>query len=381
VSIKYNQNSDIIMNPTITNLMEEGEVLKFTLSGVNVSLANALRRIILSEIPTVVMRTETYKDNQCTIITNTGRLHSEIIKQRLSCIPIHMKFTELDILPGKYILEIDAKNDTTDMIYVTTEHFKIKNKTSGNYLTSEETKKIFPFNKKTNYYIDFARLRPKVGESIPGEALKLTAEFSISNARQDSAFNVVSKCSYGNTPDVVKIKEIWDAQENKMKANEASASEIDFQKRNFYLLDAQRHYVDDSFDFVIQSVGVHENRDIVKMGIKVLNDKFEELVNDIDSDTVEILISETSVDNSYDIILQNEDYTVGKVIEFIMYDKHYNGDKTLSFCGFKKFHPHDETSVVRIAFNDKTDKTMVKQRLRTVCVDAMDIFKKMNTLM
>ena len=368
------------MEPTITNMMEAGDVLKFTLGGVDVSLANALRRIILSEIPTVVIRTETYKDNQCTIIANTGRLHSEILKQRLSCIPIHMKFGELDILPGKYILEIDMKNDTTDMIYVTTEHFKIKNKTSGNYLTSEETKKIFPFNKKTNYYIDFARLRPKVGDSIPGEAVKLTAEFSISNARQDSSFNVASKCSYGNTPDVVKIKGIWDAQENKLKASETTTNEIEFQKRNFYLLDAQRHYVDDSFDFVIQTVGVHENRDIVKMGVKVLNDKFEELVNDIDSDTVEILISETSVDNSYDIILQNEDYTIGKVIEYIMYNKHYNGDKTLSFCGFKKFHPHDESSVVRIAFNDKTDKTMVKQRLRIVCVDAIDIFKKMNSL-
>jgi len=179
------------MNPTITNLMEEGDILKFTIGGVNVSLANGLRRIILSEIPTVVIRTETYKDNQCTIITNTGRLHSEIIKQRLSCIPIHMQFKDLDILPGNYILEIDMKNDTTDMIYVTTEHFKIKNKASGNYLTNEETKKIFPFNKKTNYYIDFTRLRPKVGDSIPGEAIKLTAEFSISNARQDSAFNVV----------------------------------------------------------------------------------------------------------------------------------------------------------------------------------------------
>ena len=55
------------MNPSVSNLLEEGNVLKFTLSGVNVSLANAVRRIILSEIPTVVFKTETYQDNQCTI--------------------------------------------------------------------------------------------------------------------------------------------------------------------------------------------------------------------------------------------------------------------------------------------------------------------------
>ena len=79
------------MNPLITNMIEEGGVLKFTLSGLNVSLANAVRRIVLSEVSTVVFKTETYQDNQCNITENTSRLHNEILKLRLSCIPIHMK--------------------------------------------------------------------------------------------------------------------------------------------------------------------------------------------------------------------------------------------------------------------------------------------------
>ena len=368
------------MNPSVSNLLEEGNVLKFTLSGLNVSLANAVRRIILSEIPAVVIKTETYQDNQCTIKENTCRLHNEILKQRLSCIPIHMKLDELDILPEKYILEIDEKNDTDALKYVTTEHFKIKNKTSGNYLTKEETKKIFPPNRKTNYYIDFARLRPKVSDTIPGESLKLSAEFSISNARDESTFNVVSKCAYGNTPDVTKVKEQWEEHESKLKSQEVPSSDIEFQKRNFYILDAQRYFVPDSFDFVVQTVGPYENKAIVKMGNKILVDKFDELIQEIDSDLIEILRSETTVDFSYDIILKNEDYTIGKVLEYILYDKHYQGDKTLSFCGFKKFHPHDVTSTVRAAFNESTDKTIVKQRLRSVCVDAKDIFKKIGDM-
>ncbi len=364
------------MNPSITNMLEEGSVLKFTLSGVNVSLANAVRRIILSEIPTVVIKTETYQDNKCTITENTSRLHNEIMKQRLSCIPIHMKLNELDILPDKYILEVDEKNDTDSIKYVTTEHFKIKNKTTGNYLTREETKKIFPPNKKTNYYIDFGRLRPKVSDTIPGEALKLTAEFSISNARDESSFNVVSKCAYGNTPDLVKIKEQWEAQEAKLKSQEMPSADIEFQKRNYYILDAQRQYIPDSFDFVVQTIGMYDNKDILKMANKLLVGKFDALIQEIDSDVVEILTSETTMDHCYDIILKNEDYTVGKVLEYILYDKHYQGDKTLSFCGFKKFHPHDATSTVRIAFNMPSDKTVVKQRLISVCVDAQDIFTK-----
>ena len=86
------------------------------------------------------------------------------------------------------------------------------------------------------------------------------------------------------------------------------------------------------------------------------------------------------MENCYDIILHDEDYTMGKAIEYILYDKHYNGDKTLSFCGFKKFHPHDTKSTVRVAFVDKSDKTMVKQYLRDACYDAQVLFTKIHKL-
>jgi len=93
------------MNPKISQISEEHGILKFTLSGINVSLANAIRRIVLNNVETVVFRTETYGDNMCKISVNTCRLHNEILKQRLSCIPIHS--TKLDELPGKYIMELD----------------------------------------------------------------------------------------------------------------------------------------------------------------------------------------------------------------------------------------------------------------------------------
>ena len=72
------------MNPQIANVSEEGDVYKFTLSGLNVSLANALRRTILADIKTLAFYTENYKDGECTIQVNTSRLHNEILKHRLS---------------------------------------------------------------------------------------------------------------------------------------------------------------------------------------------------------------------------------------------------------------------------------------------------------
>ena len=368
------------MNPIISNISEEGDVYKFTLGGLNVSLVNAVRRIILSEIPCVVIKTETYQDNQCNISVNTGRLHNEILKQRLSCIPIHMKMSDINVLPGKYTLEVDVNNETDNMMYVTTEHFKLKSKESGNFLTRDETVKIFPPNNTITSYIDFARLRPKISESIPGERLKLSAEFSISNAKDNSSFNVVSKCAYGNTPDLIKVNDIWEDREKSLRAKGESNDDIAFQKKNFYILDSQRTYIPDSFDFTIRTVGVYDNKDIVKYATDVLVKKFDELLLKLESGTVNIMTSETTMDNCYDIILDDEDYTIGKIIEYILYDKYYETDKTLSFCGFKKFHPHDTTGTVRIAFVQPTDINMIKQHLHYAFSEATKLYKTIGKL-
>jgi len=367
-----------IMNPTISDISHDEELLKFTLSGVNVSLANALRRTILNDIPVLAFFTETYEDNQCTVHANTSRLHNEILKHRLSCIPIHM--VELDVLPDNYVLEVDVTNDTDTMRIVTTEDFRIRNKSNDNYLTKNELMKIFPPCPKTNMYIDFARLRPKIGNTIPGEKLKLTAEFSVRTAGENNMFNVVSTCSYGNTIDLVKAKEVWEEHENRIRADGSTADELDIQKRNFYLLDAHRQFKTDSFDFAIQSVGVYENKDIVKKGCEALQKKAIDLIQMIDNDMVLIKTSETSMDFCYDIVLENEDYTIGKVLEYILYEKHFVEQKLLTFCGFKKMHPHDSDSIIRVAYDKVADKRMVAQNLREVCVMANDVFVAIHKL-
>ena len=361
------------MNVKFVKSSVEGDIYKFTLSNLNVSYANAVRRTILSEIPICVIQTETEVVNQCHIEINTSRLHNEILKHRLSCIPIHI--TELDLLPDKYVLELDMTNETDNMVYVTTENFRIRNKANGNYLKDEEVKRIFPPNQKTNYYIDFMRLRPKISDSIPGEQIKLSADFSVSNARNNSMYNVVSKCAYSNTKDDAKIVEKWEALEAKLRSEDVSNEELQFKKKDFMILDAQRIFVDDSFDFVIQTIGIYENDEIVKNACSILQNKFVDMIQSLESDTVPINISETTMDNCYDVILEDEDYTIGKVLEYILYEKFFVREKTLSFCGFKKFHPHDTRSTIRIAFNQRMDRNMVRQNMKIACVEAQEGFK------
>jgi DNA-directed RNA polymerase subunit L len=186
-------------------------------------------------------------------------------------------------------------------------------------------------------------------------------------------FNVVSKCSYGNTPDITKAQEKWEQIELRLASEGSTKEEIEFQKTNFKYLDSYREFISDSFDFVIQTLGVFENKDIIKKACNILQSKFSEMVEKIDSDDIPINISETTMENSYDIILKDEDYTIGKIIEYILYEKYYVSEK-VSYCGFKKLHPHDTQSIIRLAYNEKTDKFLCKEHLKEACNDAREVF-------
>ena len=376
------------MEPKLKDFSEDSDILRFTLHGVEVSFANALRRTILSDIPIVVIETESNEKNKCHIKTNTGRLHNEILKQRLSCIPIHSTLLrdseDKKALPENYSLVVDVENKTDNLMYVTTEDFRLRDNNAGKLLSKEEMEKLFPGlfpkNVQTQSYIDFARLRPKIGNDISGESLQFIADFSISNAKANSMYNVVSKCAYGNSPDTEKSATVWDNQESKMRSDGETDADIRFQKENFRILDAQRHYLPNSFDFVIQTIGIYDNKDIVRKSCAVLQNKFIDIVQLIDGGLMPILTSDTTMDYCYDIQLEDEDYTVGKVLEYILYSKYYDGEKKLNFCGFKKFHPHDTKSIIRVAFVDKQDKSVVNHYLRDACVDAQQVFKDIHGL-
>lgn len=380
--------NSIISNITLRPLEETDDIFKFTLAGLNVSLANALRRTIQDDIPAYV-----FDINKCKIDINTGRIHNEILKHRLQCIPIHSKVDVDDWLAEradhnifeKYEMELDVQNDGEQTMYVTTADFKIKNKATGRLLTAAEMERLFPKDQITNSNIIFARLRPKISDGIPGEHLKLSCEFMISNAADNSAFTVVCCSAYGNTIDTEAADKAWDSAENRLREDatkrgeSVDPTEIAFQKKNFQILDRQRHYVKDSFDFNVESIGVYETRVLCKMACSILVYQFEKLAEEIESRDDLIHNSETAMDNCFDFTLEHGDYTIGKVLEYSLYEKKFvakGGKSTIQFCGFKKMHPHDDHSIIRVSYLEKeAEKSWFKNDLKDSCADAVAIFK------
>lgn len=152
------------MNPKIEQITEDGDTLTFKLNGVNSSIANSIRRTILSDIPSVVFKTTPYEENKANILVNTSRFNNEMLKQRLSCIPIHI--TDLKMPLENYMMEVHMENTTDSIQYVTSGDFKIKNIITDSYLSEKDTRAIFPSNDFTGYFIDFARLHPKISDEL-----------------------------------------------------------------------------------------------------------------------------------------------------------------------------------------------------------------------
>jgi len=52
----------------------------------------------------------------------------------------------------------------------------------------------------------------------------------------------------------------------------------------------------------------------------------------------------------------------------------------MSFCGFKKFHPHDDESIIRVAYKKNIDKNMVRTHLNAACVKSKEVFEKLSKM-
>ena len=350
-------------------------LLKFTLSDVNVSLANGLRRTIISDIPTVVFKTLPYEENKCNITVNTTRFNNEILKQRLSCVPIHI--TDLSIPLKDYKLEVNVENLTNDIIYVTTEDFKIRNVNTNEYLDEKDTRNIFPANDLTGYFIDFARLRPRISDEIPGEKISLTCDFSIGTAKEDGMFNVISKCAYGCTQDTgSRYMDALEKKRQEWKDSGFDESQIKYAETDWKLLDGKRIIKKDSFDFVIKTVGVYTNEEIVIKACEILMKELIKIHDDIETDKIDIEPSITTIQNSYDIVLPQVTSTIGPIIQNLLYLKFFEELKTMTFCGFEIAHPHDVHSTLRIAYKENVDKSVIKQNIISSIDEAINVYKE-----
>uniref|UniRef100_A0A6C0C4U2 DNA-directed RNA polymerase RpoA/D/Rpb3-type domain-containing protein n=1 Tax=viral metagenome TaxID=1070528 RepID=A0A6C0C4U2_9ZZZZ len=359
---------------------DENGILNFGIDGINVSFVNAIRRTILADIPTLVFNCFPHEKNDANFHVNTSRLNNEILKQRLSCIPIHI--SDVGLPYKELVVEINVKNESENTIDVTTEHFRIKNTTTGKYLQDDAVRKIFPPCPITGDFVLFARLRPEVSTIAPGEELSISAKMSLHTAGEDGAFNVSSTCAYKFTSDKIKQDEAWQSKLVEISEEEKANPEvIGLLQQNWYNHDGLRYFKKDSFEFKLETVGVFTNEELVLKACEILIEKLTRIGQSA-LDDLPVEKSVSTIKNSVDVRLDGYGYTVGKIIEYVLNKNYYQGDKvkTLSYVGFRKDHPHDNHSKIRMGFiNDPYETENIplisasKGLVRNACDDAIQI--------
>lgn len=358
----------------ISNITNNGPIFTFTINS-PICIVNAIRRTIMSDIPTFVFETTPEEKNKMSIEINTSRFNNEIIKQRFACIPIHIKdlSTPVDTLE----VHIDKQNDTDNLINVTTNDIKLFDINANTYISDTVVNKMFPPNKLTGDHIIICRLRPRINDEIPGEHFKCKAKMSISTASVLGCYNVAHTCTFVYEKDIVQQNAVWDSIKNTIVEKDDSPETEALKKKNWMLGDGTKIVKPNIYNFKLETVGVFSNLEIIRKAIDILIRMFRKYMERND---YIITRPENIIKNGYDIQIE-DDYTAGYIFQYILYENFYENEKILSFVGFKKFHPHDSYSIIRLAFNsedsnEETARSLLKRSSELVIKYLQDLDSK-----
>ena len=318
----------------------------FTLAGVHCSLANAIRRAMISKVSTLGFKNEPHKFSTIQIERNDTYLNNQIISHRLSMVPVNIPDVD-KFDTEEYIFMLDVVNDTNTIKLVTTEDIKIKRVSSNTFLSDKETRDIFPVDVLSGQFIPLVKLKPKYYTNIGGHdketeatigksikipvtdtiGIKFTAKLVRSNGDENGLFSPVTVSAYGYTIDKDRSAEAERAYveeqisaDTKLGLTPVSEEKL---KRRFKINQIQRVYVKDesgepaSFDFRVESVGVIPPLICVERGIRWCIDSINKFIINIQTGNekeVQVL-PVPHLGNGFEIIVDGEDDTIGNLIQ------------------------------------------------------------------
>lgn len=304
--------------PYITNIVDNKDNISFDLNNsendINISLANAIRRTVISDI-------ETYAIDEKSVIfyNNNSILDNEFLKHRLTLIPIISDIKNLDY--ENLIFSCKENNYLENIKSIYANNFVCKN---------GKTDEIIDNNKLFKYPdILFAKLKNNQELSFEAKLIKNNSNYG------GSYFSPVSACIY-----TFKVDET--------KKNE--------KKQDFH--DDERNYELNKNDnpltykFLITSIGFYDSKDIVIMGIdllkKRLSDAKEEFKNE-KSKKIQ-LIEDSENQDFFNFIIDNENETLGNLLStYLTYDKN------TFYCGYVIEHPLNNNISFKIKLKENNN--------------------------
>lgn len=359
------------------------DLIKFDLN-TDVSLANAIRRIILSEVDTVGFHTEPYEESDVTIIENTSSLHNEFLAHRLGMCPVNIE-NPATFEPDKYKFTLDVRNTGTKTINVTTKDIKIIDKDSNATL---DTNLFFKEDDITKNHILLIKLKSNPGGE--GEKINIEAKARVSNGRLNSRFSPVSCVTYSNKIDQSKFEVALNKyiEEQKEKNPDMDGDAESKAKNHFTISESERHFITDDndrpsvFEYTIESIGAIPSHVILIKAVELLFLKikqflvnFDEAIKSNNNEKVKIRKS-TGLMDSIDIIIENENHTLGYLLQSYMEILHKNN---IDFVAYRNPHPLKNFIEINIKV-ENNDLNKIKNIVFSTCNSIIEIIKNIKSL-
>jgi len=364
----------------------------FRLKNTTVTIANTLRRAILTMTPSVGFRTEPYEQSDVVITVNTTPLVNEMISHRVGMIPICIS----DIAsfnPELFEFVLDVKNDTKEVIDVRAGDFQVFMKNPENPLdapTQLNTKDYFPPDPITGDTVLITRLRPQWNPTAPKEQLTLKAKASLSTGTENIRWSPVAQASYEYTKDtdpehIEVMFRKWLSINKKIDDVAAAPQElVETYRREYNTMEIQRCYLKDErgnaydFTFFVESVGVQPIPMIVENALSAVTGLVSKYI-DVDTvvpENMRLLQADTRYP-AIDIYFQNETHTLGNLLETYIVDNHIDGAATppVNYVAYKVPHPLRPEMFVRIGVAEDTDVEAQKNIALTVIAAACRALK------
>lgn len=294
-----------------------GYQLDFELKNVPVAFANGLRRIILSDIPTVVVR-------DVEILNNSSQMIHEMLRHRIEMLPINVKPEEAAVIRDTR-LELRFEGVDKELLI-----------TSDDIVVAGPRKDVILKDRDLNTPHLILKLNPN-------EVVHIRAGLGIETKGATHA------C-------VATFKNHIDTEIAKLDRDTFTAEGGDVRVfDNHYI---QRSYVKDEkgrpihFDFKIESIGVLKADEILRRAVVILQNKIQEWVK------TDILREEAGW---YRIESETEGHTIGALAQYMMYE-----GGLVDFVSYNIPHPLLPKMVLR--FNTTLDPSAVIDKFKQQAV-------------
>ncbi len=281
-----------------------------------VSFVNGLRRILIGNLPTVVIR-----DVQ--ILENTTQLPHEMLKHRVEMLPVNVLPTDAAaIKDAKIELHILPDKDSDRIRTITTDDFVVESGREGLLMKDRDlgTPLIF--------------LRVRKGESV-----HIKARLALENEQ-------VSQVCTATTS--------WHVDPELAAAARKEFVEQGNDPRIFDNSLIQRYFSRDErgrpnwIDLSVESVGVLQSKDLLKMAVAVLRKKVDEYTKEALEN-----IQKEADEGTYNVTLEKGGHTIGYLFQEVIYS-----DSNVNFVSYDIPHPLKNTMILRFNTSKKPESIL-----------------------